>query len=1203
VKPIRLRPDESGPELKPLEGDADAGKYQLQGEIARGGVGTVLKGFDAKLGRDVAIKLLREDYLGNPDLLQRFVEEAQIGGQLQHPGIVPVYDVGLQGDRPYFSMKLVKGRTLAAMLEERADPDHEPRKYLAIFEQVCHTMAYAHARAVIHRDLKPSNVMVGAFGEVQVVDWGMGKVLGRGGIAHETRAQMSVIATVRSEKPGSQSVVGSVMGTPAYMPPEQARGEVERMDERSDVFALGAVLCEILTGAPPYVGPELIEQAAQADLAACHERLDACSADEELKQLVRSCLAPARMARPKDARALAERIGGYLTSVDERAEQARIDAAEHAVRTREAKRSQRLTFAIAASVLLTLALGGGSWWWWQDEQAQRRATAGNAVRTALREARVALRRSKWDEALAVAQRAGALAQSDDVAPELREAADDLVREAERRKQHAAAEAERLRRERAVLARLEAVPIPDDHEGGQGSRRRGAEDSRRRDFAYRDEFRDFGLPIDELAVEEAAARIRKLERPQAWAAVLDDWALAIETLGADSSHVLRIAKAADPNPHRDSLRDMRIHGAVSLAELVKLADEADDFEPMTTILLAEMLTLRGERGRGVALLKAAYRRSPGDYLLAHRLANLLGSGARSDASLQEEALRFAATVVALRPQSATGRFMYAVALRHMKRLPEAEVAFRKVIAINEAYAQAHHNLAHVLQDQGKHEESLVHFREAIKDPRAKARNCYAWALQRLGRNEEAERLREEARNQRVREAYEAVVRNPRDAMTVNNYGAALGSAGRITEALEQYDKATLLDRNLALAHANRGSALFQLRRIDDAIAALSKAVQLDPKDAWTARELGTILLQHGKVEEGIRVFREAVARSAEPRALLHFNLGVWFHGQKQLEKAAAEYRKAVAADEKHHRAWTNLGDIHQRKGELDEAVAAARRAIEAHPDDWHARMNIAKYLLRQGKTESALEELRRLDRSALPTDANVHHDVGVLLAQAGAREEGIARLRRAVRIDAKSAMVRYTLGSLLQDAGELEQAISCYREAVRLKPRMVSAQHNLGLALRRMGRYRESLAALEKRHALEAAPRLLAEARRLAALEPRLDSILDGQLEPRDVAEAGEAVLLAARRQRYERAVALAQAAGVSNAGRQERYRIRYNGACAAARLGRTDQALEWLRAALAQKPPRARLRHWLEDPDLASLRDDPACAGFWDEVRSAIGGK
>ena len=132
--------------------------------------------------------MLLESHQDNPEVVSRFIEEAQIGGQLQHPGIAPVYELGTFPEpdrRPYFAMKLVKGQTLAALLHERTNPPHDLPRFLAIFEQVCQTMAYAHARGVIHRDLKPSNVMVGSFGEVQVMDWGLAKVLPRGGIADE----------------------------------------------------------------------------------------------------------------------------------------------------------------------------------------------------------------------------------------------------------------------------------------------------------------------------------------------------------------------------------------------------------------------------------------------------------------------------------------------------------------------------------------------------------------------------------------------------------------------------------------------------------------------------------------------------------------------------------------------------------------------------------------------------------------------------------------------------------------------------------------------------------------------------------------------------------------------------------------------------------------------------------------------------------
>jgi len=215
-------------------------RYQVLGEIARGGVGVILRSRDRDLGRDVALKVLKKELARVPEVVQRFVEEAQIGGQLQHPGVVPVYGLGVQKDgRPYFAMKLVKGETLAALI--RSGGRRARSRHISTFEKICQTVAYAHARKVIHRDLEPANVLVGSFGEVQVVDWGFAKVLGRGGVADEHRekaakADLSVIETIRTGSTGSESRVGSIMGTPGYMPPEQARGETAKIDERADVF-------------------------------------------------------------------------------------------------------------------------------------------------------------------------------------------------------------------------------------------------------------------------------------------------------------------------------------------------------------------------------------------------------------------------------------------------------------------------------------------------------------------------------------------------------------------------------------------------------------------------------------------------------------------------------------------------------------------------------------------------------------------------------------------------------------------------------------------------------------------------------------------------------------------------------------------------------------------------------------------------------
>tara|TARA_R110002073_G_scaffold77541_3_gene187766 strand:+ start:3551 stop:6751 length:3201 start_codon:yes stop_codon:yes gene_type:complete len=394
---VLLRDDTPGdaPLLKPLGPDdrLEAGKYVVQGELGRGGVGTVNRGHDQDLGRDVAMKFLHDKYKDHPEVLHRFVEEAQIGGQLQHPGIVPVYDLGMVDGRPFFAMKLVKGQTLAKKLTDRESPTDDARTYLAIFEDVCQTLAYAHARGVVHRDLKPANIMIGSFGEVQVVDWGMGKVMPTGGVADEKVAaerhsNVSIIETVRSGGHGTQSLMGSVMGTPAYMPPEQARGDVDAMDERSDVFALGAILCEILTGKPPYIGPvdEQIGMAAMAKLDAAHARLEACDGEQEMIELAMRCLMPAPAARPKSAGIVARAVHEHLAAVESRVHQARVEAAEAKVRAEALKRTQKLGISLTAVIALGLLV---SLWLWRaaDTAATNEILAREAAVASAKEAK------------------------------------------------------------------------------------------------------------------------------------------------------------------------------------------------------------------------------------------------------------------------------------------------------------------------------------------------------------------------------------------------------------------------------------------------------------------------------------------------------------------------------------------------------------------------------------------------------------------------------------------------------------------------------------------------------------------------------------------------------------------------------------------------------------------------------------------------
>ncbi len=854
-----------GPPLPAVPG------YEVEAVLGHGGMGVVFRARHLRLNRLVALKMALAGSYAGPHERERFRREAEAVAALRHPNVVQVYEVGDADGRPYYTMEFVEGGSLAQKLTGTPQPARQAAQLLATLAEAVQA---AHQRGIVHRDLKPGNVLLTADGTPKISDFGLAR---------------------RLDHDGGLTRTGAPLGTPSYMAPEQARGDKEAVGAAADVYALGAILYEFLTGRPPFLG----ETAAETVLQVISQdpvppsRLNA-SVPRDLETVCLKCLHKEPHLRYASAAALAEDLHRFLHG---EAILARPEGRLERL-VRRVRRRPLLAAALAVATLFAVALAGGALWLRSERAAAERAAADD-----LQDMARWLRASSWPEARAALERAkGRL--GDHGPAELRRRLEEGERELE------------------LGARLEAIRRDCAHRIVPGFA------SANPDEQYEEAFRRAGFGQASDDPEAVADRARRSDIRNALVAALDHWS-SCTTGPARRTWALEVARRADPDPTgwRDRARDPNLRAdPAALAALVEAIPVADQDVPL---LLALNNQLKPGSPEGLRFLKRIQQAHPGDFWANLDLGDRLVSWERNPAG----AIRYYQAAVSIRPRMALPYFKLGTALSSTGQLEEAVGQLRQAVALDPAFLFSQYHLADALGQLGRHDEAVRQLQEAVRlIPNAVVlRFALGLKLNALDRHHEA-----------LNQFQQAIALQPQNKAAQGGLRVTLVQMGRGEEAKVAWQKA--LEANPHQSDGWYGYAelcLFvgqeeEYRRARQALLSRFGSTA-DPHVArWTARACLLLPASEDEMRQAAALAERAAAIDPAkypgiyPRCL--FARGLAEYRQGRLGRAVATLRGGAARMPGPAPRLVLAMALH-RSGQAAEARKALAAAVLAH--DWRA----------------------------------------------------------------------------------------------------------------------------------------------------------------------------------------------------------------------------------------------------------------------------